>query len=1199
MSICTILMAVIVGQSSPAEQAIEAMSVPEGMSREIYAAEPMIADPVAFCFDELGNIFVAEIGRIDAGVEDNRDSPFWLLDDLASQTVDDRRAMYTKWAERFEGGEAYFSSGSDQIRMLQDVDGDGRADRSTIYATGFNAPLDGLGAGVLARDGAVWYTNIPHLWKLQDLDGDGVADERTAVHSGFGVRTALMGHDMHGLTWGPEGRLYWSIGDRGYHVQTHEGEILHSPNTGAVLRCWPDGSGLEVYHHGLRNPQELAFDDHGNLFTGDNTSDGGDRARLVYCVEGGETGWDMDYQTLDGENLRGPWMQEEIWRTQREGQPAWTLPPIAHIGAGPSGFTHYPGTGLPPAYDDHLFMCDFTGGSASSTVWSIDVEEDGAGFSLIAAEPFIRGVLCTDFDFGYDGRMYVADWGAGWKNNGEGRLFAIWDDAALALPDTQSVAAIFRTGFEALESDDLGDLLFHSDQRVRQGAQFELAARGGDGQAILEAVVRQRDDLTARLHGIWGLRTIANGYTGSPRRHPLRRVVPLLRDEEPEVRAQAARMLGDTRYQPATAAIRSAILDPAPRVRFFAAIAAGRLADGEAMESLVTLLIQNADEDRFLRHGGVMGLTGIGDPAAITLLLSHDDPSVRMAALLALRRLERPEIAAALLDGDSAIVIEAARAIQDVPIDAAMGKLADRLEQFQATRRTEASQNTCLWEIFDESSGGTPDLGNDASFQGPATASLTLSSMASQPQYGDHYRSRLTTTFTPTQSGPHTFFLSSDDQSVLLFQEVDSDLPPAKIASIDGWVAPGTWDQLPTQVSSPIHLNAGIAYLLEARHREGTGEDHLLVGVKYPDGVLERPIGGSPSSGTAPLIRRAIDAAVRRGTRRDLIGVAAAAASEDVDAILRRDAVAALGDWIEPPIRDRVHGRIRPMPSQRHVSEGDQEALQAALMSLAQGSNRGIANAAVAAMDRSGLTISKSLSQEWLSDSERSPSQRRAALGVLLSAEPETRRKAIDVATSSGVVELQTAAAIAQAQDGDHVPAAAAMRDLVSTGSVSDRQHAIGALSRLPLGASEPSGQWLVEHVEGGSLDPSVLLDVIEWMDTQEVSDSAGHHLVDDAMRHAALLEGGDPLRGGILFRSHPQATCLRCHTSGGHGGNAGPTLDDVGLRLTPRELVESILDPQAMVVDEYGPISAMPVMTSILTPREIRDLVAYLHSLK
>ena len=533
--------------AAPPPRPAPAIAPAEGLRWALVARDPLIQDPVSFCIGDDGAIYVAESFRQEKGVEDNRSSRFWLEDDLQLQSVEDRLRMYGKWAAKREGGMDYYRRQEDRVMRLVDTDGDGSPDRATNFSGDMREPLDGTGAGVMWLDGSLWYTCIPHLWRFRDTRGAGVADVREQALSGFGVRVALRGHDMHGLVQGPDGRIYWSIGDRGYRVRTKEGTELARPHTGAVFRCEPDGSRLEVFAHSLRNPQELAFNQWGDLFTGDNNSDGGDRARIVYVIEGGETGWDMNYQTLEGANQRGPWNQERQWWTWDAAdpvRPAWSLPPIAHLGDGPAGMCFYPGVGLPARWDNHFFLCDFLGGDEYSQVRSFAVEPDGAGYKVVDAHEFVRETLCTDIDFGWDGRIYLSDWaGDGWFSDRTGELYAVWHPEHVEDVNARTAQNIARDGVKGMSEAALLNALAHPDIRIRQRAHLEFARRG---EACTETLAKVAADgggvFPARYHALWALgvraRLAAQAGARSPRADAA--VVAHLSDEHPEVRRLAA-----------------------------------------------------------------------------------------------------------------------------------------------------------------------------------------------------------------------------------------------------------------------------------------------------------------------------------------------------------------------------------------------------------------------------------------------------------------------------------------------------------------------------------------------------------------------------------------------------------------------------------------------------------------------------------
>jgi len=665
--------------SQEAELAMRQFRVPEGFKVSVWAAEPRLANPVAIATDDQGRWYVCETFRHTDGVLDIRGIMDWLDEELASQSVEERVAIMRRHLTEAQV-EAYTRE-SERVRLLQDRDGDGRADISTVFADGFNKLEDGIAAGVLSFRDRVYLASIPNLYELADTNGDGHADQERILQHGYGVRVGFLGHDLHGLRMGPDGRLYFSIGDRGFNVQQGDSQIAR-PETGAVFRCDPDGSNLEIVHEGLRNPQELAFDQYGNLFTGDNNSDGGDQARWVQVVEGGDSGWRIGWQFLTYPNPRGAWIAERMDKPLDDPflQPAYIVPPLHNIGSGPSGLTYYPGTGFSDEYQDHFFLCDFRGSSGASGIHTFRLEPSGASFRVMQLRPFAWGILCTDAEFGVDGGLYVSDWVEGWKKPAKGRIYRVTDPAHVDGERVVQTRELLAEGMSGRSLAELGRLLAHPDQRVRQAAQFECADRGMKAVAPLQQIASTSRYQLARIHAMWALDMISRRERDAANANQaIQSLVHRLDDPDPEIRAQAARLLGDRRYPEAYPGLIKLVGDDHARVRYYAALSLGKLGRTDAAPALLQMLRENNDADAYLRHAGVMALTWIGDASAIASAASDENAGVRMAALLTWRRMKSPEVARFLDDPDARLVLEAARAIHDLPLPEALPALARRL----------------------------------------------------------------------------------------------------------------------------------------------------------------------------------------------------------------------------------------------------------------------------------------------------------------------------------------------------------------------------------------------------------------------------------------------------------------------------------------------------------------------------------------
>lgn len=664
--------------SDEGEKMMGNFKYPPNLQINLFAAEPDVGNPVSFHVDHQGRVFVCESYRQGKGIEDNRNHAEWLDEDLAAQTVADRIAYIKK---HIDNADIEYTKHDDRIRLLLDTNGDGKADKNSIFAKHFNKIEMGTGAGVLSYRDKVYYTCIPDVWMIEDINRDGVSDKRKSLHNGYGVRFAFRGHDSHGLIVGPDGRLYFSIGDRGYNIEA-DGQRHKDPSSGAVFRCELDGSKLEVVATGLRNPQELAFDEFGNLFTGDNNSDSGDKARWVYVVPGSDTGWRMYYQYLPD---RGPFNREKIWHPYSEDSPAYTVPPVTNLADGPSGLAYYPGTGLGKEFNGKFFLCDFRGGPVNSGIRTFRVKANGAFFEVADMEETFWRQLVTDVQFAPDGSMLVSDWVNGWEGLGKGRIYRYTNPEAEKDMLVAEVKKLLNEGMTKLDSNRLTSLLESPDQRVRQEAQFELAIRG-DLNSLKNVALDDRNSTLPRIHAIWGIAQILRDKDD---KSEIEDLISLFNADDDEVRGQYAKLIGDIGATKYAAQLSSLLLDQNKRVQYFAAMSLGKQSiaanDKEISSKLIEMLDNNSGSDPIVRHGAIMAL--VYDQSGVLLKNAAKDSSrfVRMAAVIAMRKRKQQELVSFLSDPEPSIVLEAVRAIHDLPISENFEELAKLISNASAS----------------------------------------------------------------------------------------------------------------------------------------------------------------------------------------------------------------------------------------------------------------------------------------------------------------------------------------------------------------------------------------------------------------------------------------------------------------------------------------------------------------------------------
>ena len=673
------------------------VDLPDGFAATVYASEDQLANPVSLHVADNGNIFVTESHRRMAGVFGVTFSRWWSMEDYAAGSLSERLAMYRRWSDKVPFHT--LTNKADRIRLLIDDNHDSIADRSSIYAEDLNGPLAGNAAGILEHQGHVYVTCIPDLYRYQDLDRDMKADIRESLASGFGVRVGVHGHDLHGLTWGPEGRLYFTVGDRGFNLLGHNDPSLNQPRRGAVFRCEPDGSRLEVFHTGLRNPQEIAFDEFGNLFTVDNNMSGGDECRLLYLMEGGDSGWHAEYQlsqhfreeTKRPSLLPSPWFTESLWADSERNQTLWVNPAIANFSRGPSGLAYYPGTGWSSDWNGRFFLADFVGTAEASGVLSFSVQPAGAGFALVDQQQFVWNTLVTDQAFGPDGALYLTDWISGWAGLGKGRIIRI-APTSLEKPRLRNeTQALLARSLNNARAEELVSLLGHPDQRVRRKSQFSIAEKpAADAESIfIQALsISQEPTILRRIQAIWGLKQI--GRRRSLSDEVARKLITLLKSDSPEIRYHAYSALEFVDGGKAFLALKQATANE-KNLRALSAVlrTLAKVAHNSDVTELIfqSALLRGLD-DPWFRQSAVTALAEAGQADAVHSYLSSDEDSARLLAALALRQFGDPRLGETARDTNELVKLASIRAIHDLPITSALPALAEQLSYLDGSSTT-------------------------------------------------------------------------------------------------------------------------------------------------------------------------------------------------------------------------------------------------------------------------------------------------------------------------------------------------------------------------------------------------------------------------------------------------------------------------------------------------------------------------------
>ena len=545
---------------------VSELQVPEGLEVKPFASEPMLINPTNIDVDSKGRVWALEAYNYRPGINGNPTNP--------------------------QG---------DRIVILEDTDGDGQADSRKVFyqSPELNSPL-----GIAVLDSMVIVSQSPYIWRMFDDNRDGKADRKEVMFSGIGGDQH--DHGAHAFTFGPDGKLYFNIGNEGKQlldakgnpVLDQDGDLIGPKKyrQGMVFRCNLDGSQVEVLGHNFRNNFEVAVDSYGGLWQSDNDDDGNKGVRINAVFEHGNYGY-VDEMTGEGWNVNRTNIEKEIplrhWHLNDPG----VVPNLLQTGAGsPTGMIIYEGNLLPSKFQNQMIHTD----AGPNVVRSYATTPWGAGYEarinnlITSRDQWFRP---ADVAAAPDGSLFVADWydpGVGGHQAGDqakGRIYRIAPKGH-AYKKTAFDLSTPESAYKALENPNL---------EIRFLAFQALKKMGSKAEAVLENAFNNNENPRFRARAFWVLNQ-------GPRSNEF--IARAFDQANPNLKMMAIRAAKQKPFAEWSTLAAKAAKDQHASVRRELAIALRHLSGDEVNQIWATLAMRHGGSDRWYLEALGIGADG-------------------------------------------------------------------------------------------------------------------------------------------------------------------------------------------------------------------------------------------------------------------------------------------------------------------------------------------------------------------------------------------------------------------------------------------------------------------------------------------------------------------------------------------------------------------------------------------------------------